>query len=273
MLLPHLSKFQIERKIKMMKIDKYLPMRAYLKLLRKFDSTKNNDVKILTGPLKGYRWNVRSNTNGFFTGKYEAEFVELLMGKLKPTDVFYDIGANAGYFSIIASTVIKEENSIVAFEPVPYLHKIIQHHASVNGVKNVDVFPYAISNKTGTVQFSNMDKTGGNTYISESSIFKNSDTLEVKSTSLDDFLANNKQYKIPTILKIDAEGAEFDVLQGARKTLKDHKPLLFLSTHDIHLPGVKDKCLNFLRDLGYTIEQKVEDSKDKKPGLDDFIAY
>ena len=258
----------------MMKIDKYLPMRAYLKLLRKFDSTKNNDVKILTGPLRGYNWNVRSNTNGFFTGRYEAEFVELLMSKLKPTDVFYDIGANAGYFSIIASTVISEQNSIVAFEPVPYLHDIIKHHAEVNNVKNVSVFPYAVSDKTGTVEFSNMDKTGGNTYISDSSIFKTSrDSLEVKCVSLDDFIDEHKNFKIPTILKIDAEGAEFDVLEGAKKTLKEHKPLLFLSTHDIHLPGVKDKCLNFLKDLDYTIEQKVEDSKDKKPGLDDFIAY
>ena len=257
-----------------MKIDKYLPMRAYLKFLRKFDSTKNNDVKIMTGPLKGYRWNVRSNTNGFFTGRYEAEFVELLMSKLKSTDVFYDIGANAGYFSVIASTVIKEQNSIVAFEPVPYLHEIIKHHAKVNRVNNISVYPYAVSDKSGTVEFSNMDKTGGNTYISESSIFKKSeDSVIVKSTSLDDFLENNKNYKIPTILKIDAEGAEFDVLNGAKKTLTDHKPLLFLSTHDIHLPGVKDKCLNFLKDIGYTIEQKVEDSKDKKPGLDDFIAY
>lgn len=235
--------------------------------------TKKMDFKIKSGPLKGYKWNVKSNTNGFFTGKYEAEFVDLLMDRIKPTDVFYDIGANAGYFSVIASKIIKQPNSIVAFEPVPYLYEIIKHHSDVNEVKNVNVFPYAISDKTGTVEFSNMDKTGGNTYISESTIFKNSNTLQVKSTSLDDFLKNNPEFKPPTILKIDAEGAEYDVLEGAKQTLKDHKPLIFLSTHDIHLPGVKAKCLNFLEEMGYTVEEKVEDSKDKKPGLDDFIAY
>ena len=118
-----------------MKINKYLPMRAYLKFLRKFETTKNYDVKIMSGPIKGYKWNVKSNTNGFFTGRYEAEFVELLLSKLKSTDVFFDVGANAGYFSVIASTVITKSNSIIAFEPVPYLYEVIKHHCKINKVE------------------------------------------------------------------------------------------------------------------------------------------
>ncbi len=257
-----------------MRIDKYLPLRAYLKVLRKFEATNDSDISIKSGPLKGFKWNVKSNTNDFFTGLYEEEFVELLLDKLKPEDVFYDIGANAGYFSIIASQIIRAENSIYSFEPVPYLFEIIKHHAKSNNVNNVRVFPFAISNKTGTVEFSNMDKTGGNTYISDSQIFQTSqDIIKVKSITVDDFLKDTPNAKKPTVMKIDAEGAEYDVLLGAKETLEKNKPLLFLSTHDIHLPGVKDKCLDFLKNLDYKIEQKIEDSKDKKPGLDDFIAY
>lgn len=252
-----------------MKLDKHTLFKAYLTIMRKLSIKK--DVKIQNGPLKGYKWNLASLNNYFFIGTHEEDQIDYLLDNLEAKDTFYDIGANAGYFSIAAATKIKDDNKIFAFEPLPRFVEIINHHKKVNNMNNIKVFPLALSNKEGEIEFSDAPRTSGNTYIQDSDIFKNTDNIiKVKMIPLDTVFEQTKGITPPKIMKIDCEGAEYDVLQGAEKVIEKYKPIILLSTHDRHLPGVKDDCLNFLSKLGYEFEE--QDLGDKKPGLDDFIA-
>ena len=80
-----------------------------------------------------------------------------------------------------------------------------------------------------------------------------------------------KGYPAPDVIKIDVEGAEYDVLKGARETLVSKKPKILLATHDYHLPGVQQQCKDFLKNLGYSLTVVPGHNK-IYAGLDDYIA-
>ncbi len=244
--------------------------RIQFKLLRLFPFSINSLVRIKSGPLKGYKFCVGAG-NDFLFGTYEEDALKTFLSKIKENDVIYDLGANAGYHSLAMAN--KTKNSIYAFEPFPLNIFRLKKHLEANKVNNVIVKEMAVSDKLGVIEFSNVPKLGGNTYITESKNFKDtSNILKVNTTSIDELVFGDNKINPPQIMKIDVEGAEFDVLKGAEKTIKEYKPILLLATHDMHLPGVKDKCLDFLKRLEYKVE-KTDEVKGAHHDIEDFIAY
>lgn len=231
-------------------------------------------MPVMAGPLKDYLWSTSSSYD-YILGKYEdPATLNQFISWLKPDTVLYDVGANVGYHSLVANSII-QNGTIYAFEPMPFVRAIFEKHIQLNcrliGKNKISVLPMAISNETKEVEFSN-DPTyrDGNTYITESYVFKGTgDTIKVPCQSIDGFIAQG--YKIPDIIKIDVEGAEHDVLLGAKKTLHQYKPNILLATHDCHLPGVQQKCVDFLNELGYDVQHTGNYHK-YMDGLDDYIA-
>ncbi len=76
-------------------------------------------VPVLTGPMKGARWVVGAGTNGCWLGTYEPRTRHWLQAVLGRGRVFFDIGANVGFFTLLASRIVGEEGAVVAFEPLP----------------------------------------------------------------------------------------------------------------------------------------------------------
>ena len=136
---------------------------------------------------------------------------------------------------------------------------------------SIRLLPYALSDSEKQVEFSNdRVQKEGNTYITGSSVFSNAeDFLTIPCYSVDGLL--KLKYDKPDVIKIDVEGAEYDVLKGAINTLQKYKPNILLATHDCHLPGVKDKCVQLLQQLGYRLLHTGNYNK-KLAGLDDYIA-
>ena len=228
----------------------------------------------MAGPLKGYQWTTASSYE-YITGNYEdPQVLETFCSWLQPTTVLYDIGANVGFFSLLSNRFITA-GKIYAFEPLPSNLEVFEEHMARNKkyivTDNITILPLAVSDKEKEVDFSNNVKNrDGNTYIKGSITFTEAEsTIRVRSYSIDELI--QKGYAVPDVLKIDVEGAEYDVLAGAVNTLKEYKPLILLATHDCHLPGVKVKCLNFLEGLGYVLKHKGDYNK-QLPGLDDFFA-
>lgn len=224
----------------------------------------------MQGPLKGLKWNTSRNyeyITGTYLGTDETHVLKTFLKNDK--SVFYDIGAHVGLFSVAASRLIPG-CTIYAFEPMPDNFEVLKSHLQINNIKEVQPFQYAVSNIEGEVSFTNMGSSEGNTYINQSPAFKNaSSVFTVKSVFIDDLIALG--YKPPSIIKIDVEGAELDVLKGAVETIKRYRPVVLLATHNCHLPGIKDKCVLFMQNLGYNLEVSRTLNK-YKDGLDDFIA-
>lgn len=231
-------------------------------------------MRVMAGPLKGYLWSTSSSYD-YLLGQYEdAGTIRTFLSWLKSNSVFYDVGANVGYHSLVANQVIKS-GKIYAFEPMPAVRAILEKHISINRKyirnDNITMLPIAVSNEEKQVEFSNdITHRDGNTYINESYVFKGTkNKIKVKCESIDGLIKQG--YKKPGIIKIDVEGAEYDVLQGAKETIQNERPYILLATHDCHLPGVQEKCVQLLNGLGYQLHHTGKHNKHIE-GLDDYIA-
>lgn len=136
--------------------------------------------------------------------------------------------------------------------------------------KRIELLPYAVSDKEKEVIFSNNETAiEGNTYVNSELHTRSSKDLVVKCFSVDGLLESG--YLAPDVIKIDVEGAEYDVLRGAKGALKKYRPKILLATHDCHLPGVQKLCVDFLQGLGYELKLLSNENK-IMAGLDDYIA-
>lgn len=216
-------------------------------------TTPNNAVKkINAGPLKGEKWIFGSGDHAFFFGTYEKTIVDTFIQYAKKSNVIYDLGANVGYYTLLASKYVLKPGEVCAFEPLPQNIFYLKKHVELNKISNVHIFECAISNITGIVEFKELDDAQAGTICKNSTMFNKIRIVKINSITLDD-LIENENISPPQLIKMDIEGAEFDALKGGKHLLERYHPTIFLSTHNCHVKGIHKKCCDFLVDLGYNL--------------------
>ena len=142
-----------------------------------------------------------------------------IIKKLKHDDIFVDIGANIGFFSLIASSCIGEGGRVYSFEPSQREFIRLLSNIELNNTNNIFPFPLALSDKSGEVMLEiEPFHTGMNSIAEKFNISKK--YRLVQASTADEILAQLISKKIK-IIKIDVEGAEFKVLSGMRKILNE----------------------------------------------------
>jgi FkbM family methyltransferase len=203
---------------------------------------RERPLPILWGKLLGKKWIVGSSFQSCWLGIYEYEKQRLFVDSIRPGQTVFDIGANVGFYTLLASHLVGPSGRVVSFEPLPrnlgYLHR----HLAANRIQNVTVFEGAVSNYTGTAHFD-----AG--VVPEMAHLATSGGIEVKVFKLDDLLAAGL-VPGPDLLKIDVEGAEADVIRGAEKLIRDHRPKILLATHN---DTVHEECWGLLEERGYGV--------------------
>ena len=220
---------------------------------------QNVAMPILQGRLRGKRWIAGSHTHGCWLGSYENDKQKLFESEVGPGDTVFDIGANAGFYTLLASELVGAEGLVYAFEPVPRNLQFLHEHLRLNHVRNVEVIEAAVSDKTGHTFF---DDTPG----SAMGHLAAKGRLKVWSTSIDALMTEGK-IRPPSLLKIDVEGDELMVLSGAKSTLNDCRPVILLATHGAK---VHQQCCELLRSLDYRIEGVGGELTNQ---CDELIAY
>jgi FkbM family methyltransferase len=198
-------------------------------------------LPIMQGVLKGKKWIKGSSINGCWLGTYEADKQILFQKYIKSGMNVYDVGANAGFYTLLSSVLAGKQGKVYSFEPVPTNIAYIKKHIELNKLSNVIVVEKAVSDKNGKLKFSlSTNPSMGH--------FSDSGELEVETISLDEFV--EKGNPKPDLIKMDIEGAELAALKGAIKTLRSSKPVIFLATHNkqVHLG-----CIELLRSLNYKL--------------------
>jgi FkbM family methyltransferase len=203
----------------------------------------NTPMPILQGRLRGKLWIAGSLTHGCWLGSYENEKQRLFASSLKAGSTVYDIGANAGFYSLLASVVVGSKGRVYAFEPLPRNIHFLNAHLRLNRITNVEIMEAAVSDKTGQAYFDDSPGSSMGHLAPEGN-------MKVETVKIDELVAEN-QIRPPDYLKIDVEGGEVFVLSGARKTLENFHPRIFLATHG---PEIHRECCAFLNGLGYTLE-------------------
>jgi FkbM family methyltransferase len=183
---------------------------------------KSATVSILQGPLRGSKWIVGSQRNAFWLGSYEPAMQEAMVRRVTPGSTFYDVGANVGFYSLLASQLVRD-GRVYAFEPLPINVSYLRRHLELNQITNVQVVEGAISNHSGVAHFE-VEETGAMGRLEDAG------TLSVTTISLDSFI-DSADVVPPDFIKMDIEGEELNALKGAEHCLRAYRPTIFLATH------------------------------------------
>jgi len=199
------------------------------------------------GPLRGMKWR-RYNALPYWyhLGMWEPHTSALIESHLRPGDVFWDIGANAGYFSLLASRVVGPSGFVVAVEADPNVGRILTEEMTVNGVAHYQLLDAAVAGESGEVTFMRMANSMLSSLASQVS---GGESFTVRGITLDEML---QEHPRPDVIKMDIEGAEVEALQKADALLdpaRGHRPRWLLSTHS---EDGKAWCRQYLLDRGYT---------------------
>lgn len=161
-----------------------------------------------------------------------------------------DIGANIGMHTIPLGKMLKNTGKVIAIEPEPNNFKILKRNVELNKLNNVILINVACSSKEGKFKFY-LDEigTGAGSFYQEK--VQGSKTITVQAKKLDKILLELRIKKID-LIKIDVEGGEADVLEGAKKTLKkSHPKIIFEAWNEEYL----DKIKKVLQPFNYKIKQ------------------
>jgi FkbM family methyltransferase len=188
------------------------------------------------------------------TGKGEHEVERTFLGLLSPGDVVYDIGANIGWYSLLAARAVGPAGRVFAFEPSVSNAFYAQSNARRNGFPNITVVPAALTDEDGWLSFLLNGSLEGRLAKDDTErqaqrrARRGQPSLErefVAAATLDRWLAQTGETP-PTVVKIDVEGAEVGVLRGMRSTISTSRPALIVELH-----GTREEVADELDNLGY----------------------
>ncbi len=162
----------------------------------------------------------------YYLGSSEPETAQFLVEFLRPGMVFWDVGAHIGEFSLLASQRVGASGRVDAFEPHPQLGDLIRGTIDANGLTNVEVHPYAVTDRSGTAEFFLDREPSVSHLLPSAGESKAASSVTVSTLLLDDF-SRARSYTAD-LIKVDVEGAENLVLRGAQSLLQlppEHAPV------------------------------------------------
>ncbi|WP_314171491.1 FkbM family methyltransferase [Streptomyces winkii] len=154
----------------------------------------------------------------YIFGVWEPHLTQWLRQQLKPGDVFVDVGANVGYFSVLGSFLVGPDGKVVAVEASPALHRRLVQHACMNGCRNLRTVNAAVSDEDETLKF--VQASSRNTGATSSVPYEGpaESEFEVDAHPLTQLLSD-AEVEQARVIKIDVEGAEGAAVRGLGSAL------------------------------------------------------
>ncbi|MCB1501162.1 MAG: FkbM family methyltransferase [Bauldia sp.] len=232
--------------------------------VRRISGGEGTGLKII--PLEGDR--------EIALGSYEPPVQRALIDNLAPGDVFYDIGANVGFFSLLAARRVGSGGQVYAFEPVPRNAAAIERGAQLNGFSGLKVFCKAAGATSGTAELNLAHHIGGAVLASVGTPPDRRGSLSVEVVAIDDII-RQRALRPPSLVKLDVEGAEMEVLEGMAATLRAHRPILIVELDDATNSGLEAKTaslMSLLAEAGYRFERLAQCYPDADWQVAHFVA-
>lgn len=189
----------------------------------------------------------------FTTGVWEPTVGRAIKAILGPGDIFVDVGANHGYFTVMGSKAVGSSGKVYAFEPSPNTRSRLMTNLEINNISNCIVREEAISDRDDTIDF--FEVTEGND--GASSLFRHpgidASSIQVKTVPLSSVIPQDEKIRL---IKIDVEGAEGHVLTAMRQRLDKDRSFVIVELTEPWLKeqGFSVKSLgDSIIDLGYSM--------------------
>lgn len=189
--------------------------------------------------------------NVLLWGEYEKEELKIVKENLKRGDVFVDIGANIGVYSLFASNCVKLDGKVFSFEPVKYIYNQFVDSVNKNNFKNIFAYNKACGSKSEK-QFINIQKkhAGGSTFLkTEGETYEQKEEVDI--VVLDELLGNEEKI---SFIKIDTEGFEWEVLLGLVNIIKKFHPCILMEySPEIYGKEISKSMIEFFLNNEYEI--------------------
>jgi FkbM family methyltransferase len=183
-------------------------------------------------------------------GEYEPHLFKFFRETLRPGMVFVDVGANVGFYSMLAAAQVGETGRVFSFEPNPENCRLIKLSVARNRFETVAVFPTALGSQSGASVFSTHIGSNGGLMPDTEESLANPNCVVVPISKLEEVIRERID-----IVKIDVEGAEGLVLQGAKTLIEEHKPIItseFSLEMLARVSGMSGKAyLDYFSESGY----------------------
>ena len=199
---------------------------------------------IQSGPLKGLKLAVSEHTShAHLSGTYEPEVLRAIDACLRRGWICYDLGASIGILTLLMA---RKAGKVYAFEPAPHAAAEMRRQVAANGFVNVTIVPFPVSDRERDVSFALTDAAYGSAIRETPSQWP---TLNLRATTLDAFASG---HDFPDFIKIDVEGEEGRVLEGARTVLACRRTVICC---ELHSDEAAAKVLAILREYGYRVSR------------------
>lgn len=204
------------------------------------------------GILDGYRMYIDWNRfRGFVYGTWEPDVASAVTSKVKPGMMVADIGAHIGYYTLLLAKCVGPSGRVFSFEPSPANFDFLEKNVRVNTLQNVQLFAQALYSRSEEITINVPEDIHHSGDASVRHIDR-STQLRVKAITLDSFCTLSRFR--PDFLKMDVEGAEYDVLMGGQEVIAQARPRMLIELH--HFDGNVDAhpVPDLLAQWGYEIE-------------------
>jgi FkbM family methyltransferase len=211
--------------------------------------TGRGELSILGGLAHGLRIDARSfhpwgaQAYAVLTGTHEIQVQEALIRSVRAGDVVWDVGANIGYLALVAARIVGPAGRVVAIEPDAQCAAAIRRNAQLNDLAGVEVVEAAAARDSGTADLVVVRDRLWTRLASVGDHHESEQRVEVRTVALDDL-----DGPAPTLVKIDVEGAELDVLAGMSRLLRMQRPIVVCEMH-----GLNAEFCAAMRDAGYAV--------------------
>lgn len=198
------------------------------------------------------------------TGTYEKGVLNFINSQLQNGDCFIDVGANIGLITIFASTKVGEAGKVLAFEANPKTFEILEDNLTLNSIKNVERYSFALGSETNqSFIYDNWQVNRGGASLVVRDEKSNSYPVDIKK--LDDVLTTSH---FPKIIKIDVEGFELEVLKGAKNTILKFKPILIVEiSYNEHNSHIINELIDFIEGFNCYSFYKLKGTKERVSSL------
>jgi FkbM family methyltransferase len=209
-------------------------------------------------PKDHYQYFCRIGMGDFLPG-HEGHIV----GRFAPKegDTVIDIGAHIGRYTITSSKQVGKTGKVVAIEADPDNFQLLKRNIALNKLTNVMPLNYAVFSERTRMKLYEQSASAKYNSLMLARAARTKNYVEVEADTLDSILKLNEVNQVNWI-KIDVEGAEFEVLKGSTKTLSSENMSLLIEIHNIEDPSHHHNIVDFLQYHNYeiTFEQRYEGS-------------
>jgi FkbM family methyltransferase len=168
-----------------------------------------------------------------------ASEVKTVYMKPKKGDIVVDVGAHYGFYTLYASNLVGADGMVLSFEPHPDNYKGLLINLQLNGIKNVKAFNMALGEFDGKTRLYIRSHSGGHSTFLRSKYYINAELAKL------DIVVERLNFKKVDLIKIDTEGAELNVLDGASKVIERFKPNLTMAAY--HFQGEATELEGWLK--------------------------